>query len=253
MDLKRVYEEARQDVIGQDEALKKLILTVNHNLNDGYYNKENIILKGDRGSGKTFMCEIVAKCMNIPFMQIDASFADGKIRNFHFDEVLTSFVQQLESSELPGIILLNNFDKILSENKDNNIISLVKRNDYLLADSRLQIYGVFDLSGITFVAEGEYNDKLFGFNNKDNIMTDSLFSSRFTKIIETNPVTCDFVLSSVLFSNASSLAKLGSVTLEYDEIDKIVAMIMERKIGLHSAPAVIDEVLYPKLEKKYFS
>ncbi len=252
MDLNRIYDRARRDVVGQDEALKKLILAVNRNLIDGHYNRENVILKGDRGTGKTLICETVAREMRIPFTQIDLSFADDKLRDTHIEEALTGFAQELESSELSGIVLFDGFDKLISENKDNNVVSLTKQNNYFLANGRLEIYGIFDISRITFVAEGTYNNKLTGFNTDFSVLTDELFSSRFTMVIETNPISEQLVENAVLFSNVSALRNLGDITLEDEEIDRIIAMVIDRGVGLHSASAVIDEVLYPKFEKKYF-
>lgn len=252
MDLFDVYGNVRRNVVGQDEALKKLILTVNHNLKDGHFNKENIILKGERGTGKTVMCEEVAREMDIPFTQIDVSLSEDRLCSDHIEEALTKFAGEIDAAELYGIVLFDGFDKLLAENNHNNVIQLTKRNDYFLANGRLEIYGIFDISRVTFVAEGIYDSKVSGFNSGYNIINDELFNSRFTKVIETNPITEDLVFNAVFLSNISSMRNLGDIVLDDEEIDKIVCMVMDRSVGLHSASAVIDEVLYPKLSKKYF-
>lgn len=252
MDLNSVYDKVRKNVVCQDKPIKELILTVDHNLRDGHFNKQNVILRGDRGTGKTLMCEMVAKEMGIPFTQIDVSLSHGRLTSEHMDEALTSFANQLDSSEVSGIVLFDGFDKLLSENMDNNILRLTRRNNYLVANDRLQTFDMFDLSKVTFVAEGTYDSKATGFNSNFNIMNDSLFSSKFNRLITTNPVDEELVTNAILFSNISALRNIGDITISDEEINKMVAMIIERGVGLHSAPAVISEVLYPKFEKKYF-
>ena len=229
-----------------------MILTIDHNLNDGHFNKENVILKGDRGSGKTIMCEEIAREMGIPFTQIDVSLSDDRLCSDHIEEAFTKFAGEIDAAELYGIVLFDGFDKLISENKDNNIVSLTKQNNYFLANGRLDIYGIFDISRVTFVAEGTYGNKLTGFNSDFDITNDDLFASRFTKVIETNPITEDLVFNAVFLSNISSMRNIGDIVLDDEEIDKIVCMVMDRGVGLHSAPSVIDEVLYPKFSKKYF-
>ncbi|MEI3499314.1 MAG: hypothetical protein V8Q71_02285 [Bacilli bacterium] len=42
MKLEKVYSKVKGSVVHQDEAIKKMILTVNHNLKYGLYNKQDI-------------------------------------------------------------------------------------------------------------------------------------------------------------------------------------------------------------------
>ncbi|MBR3198981.1 MAG: AAA family ATPase [Bacilli bacterium] len=253
MDLNSVYNRARKDVVGQDDPLKKFILTVNHNLNDGHFNKQNIILKGDVGTGKTLMCDVVAREMRIPFAHVDLSLNRGVLSNEHIEEALKIFAEKLDSTDLRGIILLDGLEKLFMDSKDGSILNFAKCNNYLVANIRLNVNKLFDLSKVTLVAEGIYEKNGAGFSNRMNSVNQRLFNSRFTRIIETNPINEEFVRNAILFSNVSSLRNIGDITICDDEINKIVAMVVERGVGLHSASAVIDDVLYPKFEKKYFN
>lgn len=69
-----------QYIIGQDEAKEVLSVAVynhykriNHKMDDIEIEKSNVILLGPSGTGKTLIAKTVARILNVPFAQVDAT------------------------------------------------------------------------------------------------------------------------------------------------------------------------------------
>jgi len=69
-----------QYIIGQDEAKEVLSVAVynhykriNHTMDDIEIEKSNVILLGPSGTGKTLIAKTVARILNVPFAQVDAT------------------------------------------------------------------------------------------------------------------------------------------------------------------------------------
>jgi ATP-dependent Clp protease ATP-binding subunit ClpX len=69
-----------QYIIGQDEAKEVLSVAVynhykriNHTMDDFEIEKSNVILLGPSGTGKTLIAKTVARILNVPFAQVDAT------------------------------------------------------------------------------------------------------------------------------------------------------------------------------------
>jgi len=75
-----IKEKLDQYIIGQDEAKEVLSVAVyNHykritqHLDDVILEKSNVLLLGSSGTGKTLIAKSVAKSLNVPFAQVDAT------------------------------------------------------------------------------------------------------------------------------------------------------------------------------------
>lgn len=69
-----------QYIVGQDEAKEVLSVAVynhykriNHSMDDIEIEKSNVILLGPSGTGKTLIAKTVAKILDVPFAQVDAT------------------------------------------------------------------------------------------------------------------------------------------------------------------------------------
>ncbi len=111
-------------VIGQDQA--KMILAVavyahyrkiehakRHTVEIA---KSNVLLIGPSGTGKTLMCETLARLINVPFVTADAaSLAQSRYVNEEIEAILQRLVDKADGSlerAAHGIVFIDEIDKL---------------------------------------------------------------------------------------------------------------------------------------------
>ena len=115
-------------VIKQDEAKKALAIAVcdhynhvrecheNPEATDTDYSKQNIVMLGPTGVGKTYLIRHIAKLIGVPFVKADATrFSETGYVGANVDDLIRELVAQAEDNlELAqyGIIYLDEADKI---------------------------------------------------------------------------------------------------------------------------------------------
>ena len=115
-------------VIKQDEAKKALAIAVcdhynhvrecheNPDATDTDYSKQNIVMLGPTGVGKTYLIRHIAKLIGVPFVKADATrFSETGYVGANVDDLIRELVAQAEDNlELAqyGIIYLDEADKI---------------------------------------------------------------------------------------------------------------------------------------------
>ena len=115
-------------VIQQDEAKKALAIAVCDHYNhvrechenpsaaDTDYSKQNIVMLGPTGVGKTYLIRHIAKLIGVPFVKADATrFSETGYVGANVDDLIRELVTQAEDTlELAqyGIIYLDEADKI---------------------------------------------------------------------------------------------------------------------------------------------
>ncbi len=115
-------------VIKQDEAKKALAIAVCDHYNhvrechenpeaaDADYSKQNIVMLGPTGVGKTYLIRHIAKLIGVPFVKADATrFSETGYVGANVDDLIRELVAQAEDNlELAqyGIIYLDEADKI---------------------------------------------------------------------------------------------------------------------------------------------
>jgi ATP-dependent Clp protease ATP-binding subunit ClpX len=119
-------------VIKQDEAKKALAIAVcdhyNHirqchektqrgeELNDDQYQKQNVLILGPTGVGKTYLVRMIAKLIGVPFVKADATrFSETGYVGANVDDMVRDLVQMADGNiELAqyGIIYFDEADKI---------------------------------------------------------------------------------------------------------------------------------------------
>lgn len=118
-------------VIGQDEAKKALSIAVcdhynqiiEHNKNPDdshheHYSKQNVLILGPTGVGKTYMVKQIAKLIGVPFVKADATrFSETGYMGANVDDLVKDLVNQaggdIKKAEY-GIIYLDEADKLAS-------------------------------------------------------------------------------------------------------------------------------------------
>ena len=136
-DLKSLRSEVKKYLVGQDDSLRRFTLELRRIKNKEYADNVGILLSGDSGVGKTFMVQLVAKCLNIPFVRVDSTelTVPGYVGK-DIEEVMWELYEvsgnDKEKAE-HGIVFFDEIDKKGSSRKDdvagkgvlNNLLALL--------------------------------------------------------------------------------------------------------------------------------
>ena len=125
---KEIKQYLDRYVIKQDDAKKALAIAVCDHYNhvrechedptaaDADYSKQNIVMLGPTGVGKTYLIRHIAKLIGVPFVKADATrFSETGYVGANVDDLIRELVTQAEDNlELAqyGIIYLDEADKI---------------------------------------------------------------------------------------------------------------------------------------------
>ncbi len=115
-----------QYVIGQDEAKKTIAVAVythyrklsRSDQGDIEFAKSNLLLIGPTGSGKTLLCETLARALQVPFVTADATaLAQSKYVNEEIEAVLLRLLERAGgdlAKAARGIVFIDEIDKLKS-------------------------------------------------------------------------------------------------------------------------------------------
>ena len=175
---KTIAKEISKVVIGQEEAIKKFSISAyNHllmiNNPDEGFHKQNILLCGASGTGKTLIAETASKIIGVPC--IVYNIATTTASGYYGDSVTDIFSALLNEADgdldlaQKGIVVLDEFDKkiLRKENGVNGRIdvggeAIVHELLKMLEGTKVKItkggaYGreiTFDTTNVTFVLAG---------------------------------------------------------------------------------------------------
>lgn len=190
----RVLAQLNKYVIGQDEAKKQLVAGVFEHLikcastkNGQTFNKSNIFISGPSGTGKTYMCQCLAKILNIPFVHADASqYTQTGYVGMDVSDVLRPLAKETKASKLPiSIVFIDEIDKIrqgsereggaASTNVQAELLRLIESTFCRLENKQAVGKSIcrLDISQVLFVVGGAFEnlqvkhaDKSVGFTQE---------------------------------------------------------------------------------------
>ena len=160
-----IYELLKENLRIQDEALRKLIWVLDKNFNFDYNIKQNILLIGERGSGKTTMLKETAELMEIPIGEIYNMFTPSGFNVNLFYNGVSQMMQ--DSSTGKGILLLHDF-------QNSFIYGTSEVFNAMIASGTLELNeGTYwDVSNITFVGEIDTTNVKELFPKERDFLTD---------------------------------------------------------------------------------
>ena len=116
-------------VIGQDEAKKALSIAIcdhyNHlkaELNSDeenlHYQKQNVLIMGPTGVGKTYLVRLISELIGVPFVKADATrFSEVGYMGANVDDIIRDLVQVADGDKKlasKGIVYVDEVDKLAS-------------------------------------------------------------------------------------------------------------------------------------------
>lgn len=165
---KEVFDIVTQKVKYQDTAIKRIIRTIYSNLCvEDYSFKENILLIGGTGVGKTFSVSNILDTWEIPYVIVDSNeFTEtGYIGKSVDDAIEALYKVCRKNSELAsrGVVVFDEIDKLrLGETSSRDVSGQSVQEELLtlLTGKKVEINSstFVDTSFITFILMGAFDD-----------------------------------------------------------------------------------------------
>ena len=274
-DISQMYSEIKKTIISQDEQIMQILTTLfkNQKVVNGKFDidmisklKENLIIYGSTGTGKTEILKRIANIYKVPIVIEDATsltesgFVGRDIKDMLNDLYLASG-KDIESAQ-KGILVIDEFDKLAEQDSSRSHVSRegVQRSLLKLLDgSEYYFDGLkFNTSKLSVVALGAFtgiaeNDDYTNITTKDfvdyGIMRELM--GRFSKLVAMNYLTKEDIKKILIESNFSPIntykhlfesMKIG-FTYEDDFIDYIAEKAVALNSGARSLKTVFDDII----------
>lgn len=275
-DISSMYLSIKKTIISQDEQIMQILTAlfknqkvVNSNLGMDliYKLKENILIYGSTGTGKTEILKRISKLYNIPIVIEDATslsetgYQGRKITDMLEDLVLAAD-NDINLAE-KGILVLDEFDKLaeLTNDGSSHVSRLgVQRSLLKLLDGSLFYFDnqKFDTSKLTVVGLGAFTGITKGDDYKKLTSDDFIeygiireLVGRFSKFIAMNPLSKDDIVKILKESDFSPLNTYKELfdmldvdfSFNDDFIDYIADLAVLKQSGARSIKTVFDECI----------
>lgn len=273
-----IFEDTKNNIFGQDEAINLLISTINENNNYRDLKRKNIVLSGEKKLGKTELVKELAKNFNIPLIRINLlKLINTPSEDAIISEILTqlfSYSQDVSKID-KGIILYEGIDKIINMDIDletkyllmKNIESAItgiinkeslsyQRLDNDIEDENNDIFSMIDISRFTNILEKNEEENIkknglgFGNTNGINNKTSELssdFIQEFYMNIKLKKLSREELLDFIEDENSEFQKKIDIL---YDRGIEISNLDRLKELILDNSKNIIDII---KLTNKVFS
>lgn len=271
-DISNMYSKIKETIIGQDEQIMQILTSIFKNqkvINSDLDNdmisklKENIIIYGSTGTGKTEILKRISKIYDVPIVIQDSTSLSevgyvGRNISDMLNDLYLAAGSNIEKAE-KGILVIDEFDKLAEKGKGSDHVSRigVQRSLLKLLDgTEYYIDGKkFDTSKLSIVALGAFmgiakNDNYSEVKTSDfveyGIMRELM--GRFSKTISMNPLKKEDIKKILVESNFSPLntykvlfESMG-IDFEYDEsfVDYVADKAVALQSGARSLKTIFD-------------
>ena len=161
-DLKELRSVIQEYLVGQDEPLRRLLSELARMKDKEFEDNVGILLSGDSGVGKTFMVQLIAKYLDVPFVRVDTT--DLTVPGYvgrDLEEVLWELYENSGKDKKKaehGIIFFDEIDKKGSNRKDD-ISGMGVLNHLLTLIDGSDVYACKSTKSITSQSEIKLNSK----------------------------------------------------------------------------------------------
>ena len=170
---REIVKQLDQYVIGQDEAKKILAVAVYSHFRKSEralaesveLTKSNVLLIGSTGTGKTLLCETLAKILGVPFVTADAgSLAQTEYVSHEIEAILQRLLDkangEVERAQR-GVVFIDEIDKLKAVAGQSRVTSGESVQHALLkimegSQVRLQSGAYLDTTHILFICGGAF-------------------------------------------------------------------------------------------------
>ena len=269
---KELINEIKKKVIGQDDAIEDIVSIIWQNSKSD--RKQNILLLGPTGVGKTEIIRIIAKKLNIPMVVANASsLTQTGFIGKSIDDILLDILRKCNNNVKKAeksIIVIDEIDKLAGNSLKNNdiattsvqdeLLKLVEDGEYVIniSNDALEKNNItINTKDITFIAIGAFSE-LLNTNKDDNYEkqqigfgTHNIKAQKKSKKLTTNDLV-NYGLKQELIGRFTNVIELNPLTKE-----NLIAImknpneeLIKNKIKLLNSLGInvkIEESVYEKL------
>lgn len=207
----------KEYLVGQDEALERFTTELTRMKSKNYNDNVGILLSGDSGVGKTYMVQLIADYLGVPFVRVDSTtLTSPGYSGRDLEEVVYELYEKcgkdVKKAEY-GIIFFDEIDKKGSGRKDdvagqavlNHLLTLLDGTD-IYAVKSTKAYGpqdevVINSKHMVIIAAGSFPDVYknkvgkTGFlkNEEDDYLTNPNKTPKTNVFVEKALMTSDFM------------------------------------------------------------
>jgi len=275
-DISTMYSSIKKTIISQDEQIMQILTALfkNQKVVESDLDidliaklKENILIYGSTGTGKTEILKRISKLYNIPIVIEDATslsetgYQGRKITDM-LEDLCLAANGDIKLAE-KGILVIDEFDKLAEKSGDNqsHVSRLgVQRSLLKLLDGTLFYFDnkQFDSSRLTIVGVGAFTGITNGDDYKQLTTEDFMkygimreLIGRFSKTIAMNPLEKEDIIKILKNSDFSplntykKLFEMLQVQFEFtnDFIEYIADLAIAKKSGARSLKTVFDDCI----------
>ena len=275
-DISTMYSSIKKTIISQDEQIMQILTALfkNQKVVESDLDidliaklKENILIYGSTGTGKTEILKRISKLYNIPIVIEDATslsetgYQGRKITDM-LEDLCLAANGDIKLAE-KGILVIDEFDKLAEKSGDNqsHVSRLgVQRSLLKLLDGTLFYFDNkrFDSSRLTIVGVGAFTGITNGDDYKQLTTEDFMkygimreLIGRFSKTIAMNPLEKEDIIKILKNSDFSplntykKLFEMLQVQFEFtnDFIEYIADLAIAKKSGARSLKTVFDDCI----------
>lgn len=269
-DISKMYNSIKETIISQDEQIMQILTSIFKNqtvIKSKFDNdlisklKENILIYGPTGTGKTEILKRISKLYEIPIVIEDSTSLSetGYVGRKITDLLRDLYYASNNNMEIAqkSILVLDEFDKLAEKgNVQDHVSRIGVQRSLLKLLEGSELYfdeKKFDTSKLTIVALGAFTD-ITNESNYNNLTSKDFIEygvmrellGRFSKNIAMNPLGKEDIIKILLESNFSpintykELFELMKVEFTYDE--DFVSWIADKAMILDSGARCLKTI-----------